>query len=101
MIRSKQCPKCGSRNIAGPHKMQGDTYVRVDLPGLSTATLETFTCVDCGYTEMYADEIGLSNIRKVGRFTLNAPIEETRSCPYCGTLVRHGAHFCPECGNNI
>jgi len=80
----------------------GDGYhLAIDLPGLPTAIIEAFTCVDCGYTEMYADEGGLYNIRKVGRFVLNAPIDETKSCPYCGTSLLPGAHSCPECGNSI
>ena len=81
--------------------MGGDRHTVIDLPGFPTATLETYTCVDCGYTELYVDSIGLENIKTSGRFVLNLPEMESRSCPYCGSTVRHGAHFCPECGNNI
>jgi predicted RNA-binding Zn-ribbon protein involved in translation (DUF1610 family) len=101
MLQLKQCPKCGSRKIAGPHKVSGDQYIRIDLPGILTATLESFTCADCGYTELYADDVGLDNIRKNGRFLRNSSIEETKSCPYCGTELRRGVHFCPECGNTV
>jgi predicted nucleic-acid-binding Zn-ribbon protein len=81
--------------------MQSEGYVKIDLPGFSTATLETFTCADCGYTEMYSDAMGLENIRRNGRFVLNRQVEERRSCPYCGTPIGKGAYYCPECGNNI
>jgi transposase len=81
--------------------MQSEGYVRIDLPGLLTATLETFTCTDCGYTEMYADAVGLNNIRKSGRFTLDTQSDIGRSCPYCGTELRPGVYLCPECGNSI
>jgi predicted RNA-binding Zn-ribbon protein involved in translation (DUF1610 family) len=81
--------------------MHGNHYVRIDLPSVLTATLESFTCADCGFTELYADDLGLNNIRKSGRFLQESPLEEPRSCPYCGTAVHPGAHFCPECGNNI
>ncbi|MBN2230222.1 MAG: zinc-ribbon domain-containing protein [Candidatus Thorarchaeota archaeon] len=101
MIKTGTCPKCGSTRIAGPHRIQGQGYVRVDLPGMLTATLEAVTCADCGYTELYSDRIGLENIRKSGRF-LSTPVMSTQSqCPYCGTKVRPGAVFCPECGNTV
>lgn len=81
--------------------MYGQHHVRIDLPGVLSATLEAVTCVDCGYTELYSDSIGLENIRKSGRF-ISTTQESTRThCPYCGTQVRPGATLCPECGNTI
>ncbi|MFW9844297.1 MAG: hypothetical protein ACFFEV_06965, partial [Candidatus Thorarchaeota archaeon] len=83
MINSGECPKCGCKSIAGPHRMYGQQHVRIDLPGVTTATLEALTCIDCGYTELYSDRLGLQNIKKHGRF-LGRPKGETgRVCPFC------------------
>jgi predicted nucleic-acid-binding Zn-ribbon protein len=103
MIRTKSCPKCGSGRIAGPHRIYGQAHVRIDLPGMSTATLESFTCADCGYTEFYADQMGLRNINTSGRFVLGSyqtpqRQPEIRSCPYCGSQLRQGSLTCHECG---
>ncbi|MFW9925757.1 MAG: zinc ribbon domain-containing protein [Candidatus Thorarchaeota archaeon] len=106
MINSNTCPKCGGNRIAGPHKIYGQHHVRIDLPGMSTATLESFTCADCGYTELYADRIGLNNINDTGRFILGSPPvsqpqTERSNCPYCGTRLKSGAKSCPECGQYL
>ncbi|MFX1578833.1 MAG: zinc ribbon domain-containing protein [Promethearchaeota archaeon] len=105
MIHSQTCPKCGSSRIAGPHKVAGQHHVRVDLPGFSTATLESFTCADCGYTEFYVDQIGLQNINSNGRFLLGTTPQEPeitrRTCPYCGSKLRPGAISCHECGQYL
>jgi len=101
MINSRQCPKCGGTQIAGPHKIFGQHHVRIDLPGVSTATLEALTCADCGYTELYSDRTGLNNIRKSGRFLSMPQQTSSRSCAFCGTKVRADTTYCPECGNNI
>ena len=66
-----------------------------------SATLEAITCADCGYTELYADRLGLDNLNKVGRFLDNLVEHESRVCAYCGTRIRSDAVFCPECGNNV
>ena len=105
MIHSNTCPKCGSNRIAGPHRVAGQHHVRIDLPGMLTATLESFTCADCGYTEFYADRIGLDNINKSGRFVLG-PVDQQpqvsrRECPYCGTKLKAGTISCPECGQYL
>jgi len=101
MIKTGECPKCGGGRIAGPHRIYGQHHVRIDLPGLLTATLEAVSCTDCGYTELYSDEIGLENIRKAGRFvTASQGITRPR-CPYCGTEIQPSTTFCPECGNTI
>ncbi|MFX1481740.1 MAG: zinc-ribbon domain-containing protein [Promethearchaeota archaeon] len=103
MIHTGTCPKCGSTRIAGPHKIAGEHHVRIDLPGFSTATLESFTCAECGYTEFYVDRIGLQNINNSGRFVLHTyhtpqVRSEKRVCPYCGTELRPGSLTCHECG---
>jgi predicted nucleic-acid-binding Zn-ribbon protein len=98
MIQTKQCPKCGNNRIAGPHRVYGQHHVRIDLPGLSTATLEAFTCADCGYTEFYSDAMGLRNIRNVGRFVLSRPSQPTARCKRCGAYIKPGDSFCQECG---
>jgi predicted nucleic-acid-binding Zn-ribbon protein len=101
MIKSKTCPKCGGTKIAGPHKLYGgNRHLCVDLPGISTATLESFTCSECGYTEFYADKIGLRNIRSSGRFILNPRMgasQVPRRCPNCGAKTRPGSSYCHEC----
>lgn len=105
MLNSKQCPKCGSSSLAGPHRILGDGYVRIDLPGLSTATLEAITCTNCGYTELYSDRIGLQNIRRDGRIlqgpSRSIPRGNPRICRFCGTKANPDAIYCPECGNNF
>ncbi len=101
MIKSKTCPKCGGTEIAGPHNVHGaNQHLAIDLPGLSTATFDTFTCSECGYTEFYVDKIGRQNIRSKGRFILNpqsgAPRVPKR-CPSCGAKTRPGSSYCHEC----
>jgi len=102
MIKSRTCPKCGGTEIAGPHKVHGaNQHSTIDLPGLSTATLETFTCSECGYTEFYADKIGLQNIRSKGRFVLNprrGASRVPRRCPNCRAETRLALSYCQECG---
>lgn len=106
MINSGECPKCGCGKIAGPHRVHSrDGHISIDLPGFSTATLESLTCTDCGYTEMYADRIGLQNIRRDGRFLPrfqknDSPVD-SRVCAFCGTITSQDATVCPECGNNF
>ena len=78
MIKSRQCPKCGGRRIAGPHRIFGQHHVRIDLPGMSTATLEAITCADCGYTELYADRLEPEFVQKQSS-VLNAEIACKRS----------------------
>ncbi|TFG33129.1 zinc-ribbon domain-containing protein [Candidatus Thorarchaeota archaeon] len=101
MLNSGECPKCGCKSIAGPHRIFGQHHVRIDLPGVSTATLEALTCAECGYTELYSDRLGLENIKKYGRFLNKSEGESGRICPYCGTTVRPEATYCQECGNTI
>lgn len=102
MIRSKECPKCGDRRIAGPHNIHGgEHHIKIDLPGFPTATLIAFTCANCGYTEFYSDRIGLDNIRKSGRFILNTQTRPTRpsKCSVCGAPVSKDGSYCEECGS--
>jgi len=101
MLISRACPKCGSTNLAGPHKLAGQHTVKIDLPGLSTATLESITCTNCGYTELYSDRTGLENIKRDGRVLQNIPRSEPKICPFCGTLSRYDAIACSECGNDF
>ncbi|MGY5853471.1 MAG: hypothetical protein RTU92_07910 [Candidatus Thorarchaeota archaeon] len=107
MYQSKQCPKCGSRDIAGPHNIHGgDHHIKIDLPGLSTATLVALTCVRCGYSEFYSDRGGLSNIRRSGRFLSrsqdpHAYAETIRICQVCKTQVDSETQYCPECGSML
>lgn len=103
MRNTHVCPKCGDSRIAGPHRIAGEYTIKVDLPGILTATLDSYTCSKCGYTELYADTIGLENIRKSGRYLQpSSQIQQSRaSCPLCGTPVRRGMARCPECGYDL
>jgi len=103
MHRTGKCSKCGSSNVAGPHRVHGGdgAYVKVDLPGFSTATLDSFTCADCGYTEFYSDRGGLRNIRSSGRFRTQMIQHEQRTCPVCATKMHPNSNRCPECGYNM
>ncbi|MHA1967572.1 MAG: zinc ribbon domain-containing protein [Candidatus Hodarchaeales archaeon] len=65
MLKSnKICQGCGSSRIAGPHQVWGgNSRTRVILPK-KTASLISFSCVDCGFTELYVDPKGLENINE-------------------------------------
>ncbi|MGY5875728.1 MAG: zinc ribbon domain-containing protein [Candidatus Thorarchaeota archaeon] len=108
MYQSKQCPKCGGGDIAGPHNVHGgDRHIKIDLPGISTATLLAVTCVRCGYTELYSDGGGLKNIRSSGRFLSRerhhqpAQVRGPRKCPVCGTKIKQETQYCSECGSMV
>jgi len=70
MLKSnKICPGCKSSRITGPYKVGGgDSRTRVWLTNRRTASLLSFTCADCGFTELYADPKGLENINEYGLF---------------------------------
>ncbi len=104
MRNSGICPKCGDSRIAGPHRVHGgEGWVKIDLPGFTTATLDAYTCGNCGYTEMYSDRMGLDNIRSSGRFLERQPRpqQSSASCPICRTPIRPGMSRCPECGYDL
>jgi predicted nucleic-acid-binding Zn-ribbon protein len=102
MHRTGICPKCGDDRIAGPHRVHaGDYHLKIDLPGFPTATLESFTCANCGYTEFYSDRIGLDNIRSSGRFRVSPQRRAPKTCPVCSTEVRPGTTRCSECGYQL
>lgn len=60
--KTKICRKCNSANILGPKRVRDDHYIMIQLKR-KTATLESYVCVDCGYTEFYSDKKGMQNIR--------------------------------------
>ncbi|MFX0108483.1 MAG: hypothetical protein ACFE7R_09385 [Candidatus Hodarchaeota archaeon] len=102
MIRSKQCPKCGDSRIAGPHNLWGgEGHIKIDLPGVYTATLVAYTCAICGYTEIYSDEGGLRNIRRDGRFIVSPSAPREAHCRRCGAPIRPGESMCYECGTPL
>ncbi|MCK5302615.1 MAG: hypothetical protein KAJ96_05690 [Candidatus Thorarchaeota archaeon] len=104
MIKSRTCPKCGSKQIAGPHRVAGGGYIRINLSGFSTATLDAFTCSECGYTEFYADKMGLQNIRSKGKFVLNprrGSFRGPKRCPSCGAKTRPESSYCHECATQF
>lgn len=108
MMGFQTCPKCNHSRIAGPHRVHADRgHSKIDLPGLSTATLQAFTCVNCGYTELYADRMGRDNIKRSGRFT-SRPRTSSRSrlrrddvCLTCGALISGETIFCHDCGSKL
>ena len=67
MKSTGKCPKCGETDIRGPHRIQAQAHVAVDLPGIRTATFDSFTCTSCGFTELYTDYVGLKNLKQDGR----------------------------------
>ena len=102
MNRTGVCPKCGDNHIAGPHRVHAsEHHLKIDLPGFSTATLESFTCANCGYTELYSDRMGLNNIRSSGRFRQPVQHAAPKTCPVCATKVHPGSDRCPECGYQL
>jgi len=101
MNRTGICPKCGGNQIAGPHRLHGHQHVSLDLPGVLTATLEAYTCADCGYTELYSDRMGLRNVRSQGRFMTSRQQPTPKICPICATKVHPNADSCPECGYQL
>ena len=107
MIFSNKCPKCGNTSIAGPHRVHGgDRHIKIDLPGIPTATLESYTCVGCGYTEFYADRRGIENIKSSGRFLSDASqsllnTSYNMKCRTCGSSLSSETTFCPQCGSEI
>ena len=72
MKKTGKCPLCGSEQIKGPYKA-GCTLSRdhdwpliLPISFMHTATLETYTCTNCGYVEYYVDEKGLKILRSKG-----------------------------------
>ena len=70
MKRTGICPKCESKNIIADAKAvdRGEGHYQsemivatfrnpdaVMMKGKQTTTLSAWVCVDCGYTELYAD----------------------------------------------
>ena len=99
-----KCPKCGNNDIRGPHRIQGQYHVKVDLPGIRTATFDSYTCTQCGYSELYTDQTGLYNLRNDGRrysthFRSSSP--KSASCSNCGAPVSSADTYCPNCGGKI
>ncbi|MFX1282741.1 MAG: zinc ribbon domain-containing protein [Promethearchaeota archaeon] len=105
MNLSYKCPKCGNSRIAGPHKLHAYGHLSLDLPGSKTATLESFTCASCGYTEFYTDKKGLKNINEVGRFleesSPKSHFSSERWCLSCGSLIFEKSQYCHKCGARV
>ncbi|MFX0172916.1 MAG: hypothetical protein ACFE9L_13455 [Candidatus Hodarchaeota archaeon] len=101
MISTEKCLHCGNSNIAGPHRLQGSSIL---LSRMRTATLNAHTCDNCGYTELFADQRGLNNIRKFGTY-VDANITNKKTygkyCSICGSSIVNAARFCTECGTSI
>ena len=104
---SGKCPKCGNTDIRGPHRIQGQYHVKVDLPGIRTATFDSYTCTNCGYSELYTDRTGLYNLRNDGRIyrvqreSSKSSRQKTSSCPNCGAPISRSDTFCPNCGEKL
>ena len=67
--------------------------------------LESFTCTQCGYTEIYADAHGVQNIIRTGRFLPPASAQDAmrpiQICPSCGAQNTEGGRYCTTCGAEI
>ena len=69
MLKSKKiCPSCKNSRIAGPHQVWGGNRRTKVMLTKKTASLISFSCADCGFTELYADPKGLENINEFGLF---------------------------------
>ena len=105
------CPKCESNQIAGPHRIHAYRgHARIDLPGLSTATFEAYTCVTCGFTEFYVDKMGRFNIEKSGRIRTSYEASTTsirkrtkyqrkKICLVCNSELSEDSERCENCGS--
>lgn len=65
--KTGRCPKCQNRGIA-TNKVRARMFglgARVYIPAgnLRTSTLKAYVCLKCGYSELYADEKGLKNLK--------------------------------------
>lgn len=68
MRDSKTCLNCGSQEIAGPHRIHSYRYpFSINLPGIRTATIRAYSCLECGYTQFFVDEKGVDNLREFGK----------------------------------
>lgn len=74
MKKNGICPICGSNEIKGPYRAGNHTEpvnlamaLKITISFRFSATLETFTCAHCGYSEYFVDQKGLENIRKHGK----------------------------------
>ncbi len=68
-----------------------------------TATLESYTCITCGYTEFYADRRCIENIKRNGRFPSESPQSShsdsyRQKCYIYGSNIPYETKFCPQCG---
>jgi predicted nucleic-acid-binding Zn-ribbon protein len=114
MKETGKCPKCGNTDIRGPHRIQGQYHVKVDLPGMRSATFDSLTCTKCGYSELYSDRLGIDNIKRDGRRyhthkdynTRNMKIGDISAnfsinCSNCKSYLVEEDVFCPNCGLKI
>ena len=70
MKKTGICPRCEFNVINGPYRTgtKGSKMPFIlNLSFLHSAKLETYTCANCGYTEYYADEKGIKNLRLKGK----------------------------------
>ena len=67
MKKTGICPKCGSNEVKGFYKPMSQMHVAVLISKWHSATLETLSCANCGYTEFYSDEKGIENLRSEGK----------------------------------
>ncbi|HUU79483.1 MAG TPA: hypothetical protein VMX55_14140 [candidate division Zixibacteria bacterium] len=63
MKKSGFCTKCGSNRILGPKKIEEELGVKIRI-GWKSAALKAYSCVDCGFTELYPDAKGLENLKE-------------------------------------
>lgn len=97
----EECPRCGGKDIAGPHRLDNSltvdlSYVFLRLPQ-KTASLLAYTCAECGYTDIYSDEKGLENIRRYGRLRLSKEEIRKGHCQFCGAELNEDMSICVSC----
>ncbi len=108
MAMQRTCAFCGGNFIVGPHKVFGggdgfDRHIKIDLPGIRTATLESFTCAHCGHVEFFVDVGGLANIRNMINYVPSTSPTTARyqECPSCSAVIKSGSRFCSNCGTPL
>jgi len=67
MKTTRRCPKCQSRALVS-NRVRARLFglgARVHIPAgnLRTSAIYAIVCLECGYSEFYADDKGLRNLK--------------------------------------
>lgn len=69
---SKQCPKCGSKDIL-TNKAKANRGERSIIPisSFTVLVIHVYVCMQCGFFEEYIDPIDLQNKKKIAHLRNN------------------------------